>query len=77
MAQHLQRTHPVIAYVDTAELPYWRYGCNRAVVIIGFGNDTVVLNDPAFADATQQVSVGDFELAWLNSDNICAVISTE
>ena len=77
IAQHLQRAHPVIAFVDTAELPYWHYGCNHAVVIVGFGDDIVILNDPAFADATQHVSAGDFELAWLNSDNVCAVITTE
>ena len=65
IAQHLQQNHPVIVFVDTAELPYWHYGCNHAVVIIGLGDDIVILNDPAFADVAQHVSVGDFE--WVHS----------
>ncbi len=75
VAQQLTDGHPVITFVDTAELPYWSYPSNHAVVIVGLDENTIILNDPAFTDSQQRVPVGDFELAWLNCDNACAVIT--
>jgi hypothetical protein len=35
----------------------------------------VYLNDPAFVQAPMQVSIGDFDLAWLEHDEKYAVIT--
>ena len=70
----LHQGQPVIAFVDTAELSYWSVASNHAVVIVGIDSDMVLVNDPAFTTAPQRVARGEFELAWLNADNTCAVL---
>jgi hypothetical protein len=47
IAGYLQADQPVIAFVDTAELPYWSVATNHALVIIGLDADNVIANDPA------------------------------
>lgn len=74
LAQELHRGYPVIAFVDTAELPYWHIASNHAIVVVGLTQDEVHANDPAFDTAPYTIPHGDFELAWLNCDNACAVI---
>jgi len=65
---------PVIAFVDTGELSYWKIATNHAVVVVGFDGDYVLINDPAFDDAAKPVLTTEFELAWLNADYACAII---
>jgi ABC-type bacteriocin/lantibiotic exporter with double-glycine peptidase domain len=74
LAAYLENRQPVIAFVDTGELPYWSESTNHAVVVVGLNDDTVLLYDPAF-DSPQVVPRGDFELAWLECDNVCALIT--
>ena len=74
-AQYLQAGVPVIVFVDTGELGYWSSTTNHALVLIGIEGDDVVANDPAFKDAPVRMPVGEFDLAWLNADNACAIIS--
>jgi hypothetical protein len=74
LSTYLSDGVPVIAFVDSGELPYWTEATNHAVVVVGLSEDAVIVNDPAFASETRRIPVGDFELAWLNSDNACAVI---
>lgn len=75
LVNYLQAGQPVIAFVDTGELGYWSVVTNHAVVVIGLDPDHVIVNDPAFASAPQRIPCGEFELAWLNCDNACAVIN--
>jgi hypothetical protein len=35
----------------------------------------VYLNDPAWDDAPKQVAVAEFDLAWLEQENLLCVIS--
>ena len=74
MADYLQAGHPIIAFVDTAELAYWTQPTNHAVVVIGLDAEDVILNDPAFASAPVRVSHAEFDLAWLYNDNVCAIV---
>lgn len=74
LAAYLESEHPVIAFVDTGELPYWSESTNHAVVVAGINAEAVLLYDPAF-DSPQVVLRGDFELAWLECDNVCALIT--
>ena len=73
--QHLEQGFPVIAFVQTGELPYWRVNTPHAVVVVGLDETQVYLNDPAFNKAPVMVSRGDFDLAWLERDEFYAVIS--
>ena len=76
VVQFLQAGLPVIAFVDTGELSYWSVSTNHALVLVGIDEDYVFVNDPAFSDAPKSVSIGEFDLAWLNGDNTCAILRT-
>ena len=73
---HLNSGLPVIVFLDTAELAYWKYEqTDHAAVVIGIDELDVMLNDPEFQKAPQTCSIGEFELAWLEKDNTFAIIS--
>lgn len=74
VAELLQAGLPIIAFVDTGELSYWSVSTNHALVLVGLNEENVYVNDPAFPDAPISVSVGEFDLAWLNGDNTCAIL---
>lgn len=64
-----------IVFLRTGELPYWTEDTGHAAVLVGMDSQTVYLNDPAFTNAPQSVSHGDFLLAWLEFDYDYAVIT--
>ena len=74
LADCLNKGRPAIIFVDTGELPYWSESTNHAVVIAGLNDEAVLLYDPAF-DSPQVALRGDFELAWLECANVCALIA--
>ena len=65
---------PPIVFVKTAELPYWDEALGHAVVVVGFEDNTIYLNDPAFPDAPKQAPVDEFLLAWIDADQFYALI---
>ncbi|MBV7333960.1 C39 family peptidase [Chloroflexi bacterium TSY] len=70
----LQHGWPVIASVNTGPLPYWRYSTGHAVVVVGMDNEYIYLNDPEMSDGPTKVLLGDFDLAWLEQDELYAVL---
>jgi ABC-type bacteriocin/lantibiotic exporter with double-glycine peptidase domain len=68
---------PVIAFVQTSELPYWGgVEARHAVVVVGLDDENVYLLDPARDAGVIPVSHGDFSLAWEDwMDGRCAVIT--
>lgn len=71
---YLTNGRPCIALVRTAQLPHWTYATDHAVLVVGFDERAVYINDPAFEHAPQPVPRVDFELAWLEFDYRYAVI---
>ena len=71
---YLGRGQPCIVLVRTDQLPYWPYATDHAVLVVGFDEQAVYVNDPAFEKAPQRVPHADFELAWLEFDYRYAVI---
>ncbi len=71
----LRSNQPCIAFVDTGQLPYWNESANHALVVVGLDEDHVYVHDPEFPIAPLQVSIGDFDLAWLEHDEMYAVIT--
>lgn len=66
---------PCIVGVQTGELPYWQaINVQHAVVVVGLDSEFIYLNDPAFVNAPIQVPLGDFDLAWLEQDEVFAVL---
>jgi len=47
---------------------------HQSAVVVGTTEDQILVNDPAFDAAPLSIPIGNFELAWLNCDNACALI---
>ena len=63
LAEHLAQGRAPIVLLTTGDWPYWPEDTPHAVVVVGLDETDVYVNDPAFADAPQRASRGDFELA--------------
>jgi ABC-type bacteriocin/lantibiotic exporter with double-glycine peptidase domain len=74
LQEHLMNNRPCMVLVQTGELPYWDEYSDHAVVMIGLDEEFVYLNDPAFSDAPMQVPRDEFGLAWLEKDEVYAVL---
>jgi ABC-type bacteriocin/lantibiotic exporter with double-glycine peptidase domain len=73
---HLASGRPCIASVQTRELPHWNnISSLHAIVGIGMDQEYIYLNDPELTFAPIKVSLGDFDLAWLEQDEFYAVLS--
>jgi ABC-type bacteriocin/lantibiotic exporter with double-glycine peptidase domain len=72
---HIEQDQPCIAFVQTAELPYRNDVTDHAVVVVGFDNQFIYLHDPEFAESPINVSYGDFDLAWLEHNELYAVLT--
>lgn len=66
---------PCIVFLDTDELPYWSEATFHAVVVVGMDDEPVYVNDPAFDQAPQRITWGDFDLAWIEEGYYYAVAS--
>jgi ABC-type bacteriocin/lantibiotic exporter with double-glycine peptidase domain len=66
---------PVIAFVRTGELSWWKEDTGHAVVLIGYDNSCFWLNDPVFPGEPIRVPVDEFMLAWIEFDYDCALVS--
>ncbi len=71
----LDRGLPLVVFVRTGELPYWSYQTDHAVVVVGYDEGHVYVNDPDKSDAPIAVPAGDFELAWLERDYAYALVA--
>lgn len=71
----LDQGHPIMAFVRTGDLPYWDYSTDHAVLVVGYDDEAVFLNDPSEKKAPTVVDKGDFELAWLERDYAYAVVT--
>ena len=65
---HLLGGRPCIALVRTTELSYWSYTTDHALIVVGFDDQTIFVNDPAFEAHPIAVPITKFELAWMAFD---------
>lgn len=72
---YLQNGVPCITLVRTADLSYWDYGTDHALVVVGFDEQAISVNDPAFNEYPISVPVIEFELAWMAFDYRYGVIT--
>jgi predicted double-glycine peptidase len=68
---------PVIAGVNTTPLPYWTQAADHVVVVVGIETDQVYLHDPSLSGGPQAVPRTAFELAQLEFDNLCTIVTKE
>jgi len=66
---------PVIALARTLFLDYWQADLAHAVVVVGYDDRHLLLNDPGFDDAPQRATHTGFLAAWGEFDHLCCTIS--
>jgi len=71
---YLEDGYPTIAFVRTGELDYWQNDYPHAIVVVGYDEDFIYINDPYFDDAPQKTKVDKFQLAWRKTKNRLAII---
>ena len=69
-------TPPVVLFL-TRHLNYWETETAHAVVVVGVGDDHVIVNDPAFAQHRRRCAYDEFMLAWSDFDYLCALVEPE
>lgn len=75
--EYLANSHPVIAAIHTADLPYWATEpqfVDHAIVVSGIDEVAVAVHDPWFIEAPKVVEKTQFESAWLYREYSMAVI---
>jgi ABC-type bacteriocin/lantibiotic exporter with double-glycine peptidase domain len=75
LRKYLGNDQPCIVFVNTGELPYWETTVDHAVVVAGMDEKYIYLNDPDLPEAPVSVPIGDFDLAWLEHDEMYAVLT--
>lgn len=75
LRSYLDAEIPVIVFVRTSELPYWSYSVDHAILVVGYDETAIYVNDPDLSQPYKQISVGDFELAWLERDYFYSTIT--
>lgn len=70
----ITQNQPVIVFVRTDQLSYWTIDTRHAMVVVGYDEQHIWLNDPAFTDAPKNVLVDELMLAWLEFDFQYAII---
>lgn len=75
LCDHIRNNQPCIIFVQTAELPYRKDITDHAVVVVGFDERFFYIHDPEFAESPINVPHGDLDLAWLEHDELYAVLT--
>jgi predicted double-glycine peptidase len=70
LEQNVRAGDPCIVQVWTEHLSHWDTIWMHNVVVIGFDDDLVLVNDPAFPDAPQAIPRDEFIVAWSEADRI-------
>lgn len=65
---------PVIVAVNADITSQWPYYRDHAVIVVGFDDTQVFVNDPAQSEAPLAVDIDTFLLAWANRDYEYGVI---
>ena len=65
---------PVIVFLNTGMLSDRTVETGHAVVVIGMDDQVVVVHDPHLAAPARVIPAIEFEAAWIEQDQLCAVI---
>ena len=71
----IDREQPCIAAIRTGYLSYWSFDVQHAILIAGYSDHNVHLHDPAFVAAPMSIDWNEFMIAWIEADNLVAVLA--
>ncbi|HUM68288.1 MAG TPA: cysteine peptidase family C39 domain-containing protein [Chloroflexota bacterium] len=74
LQQHLENGRPCIVHVWTELLPHWQDSVIHAATIVELTESHVLINDPAFSNASIMISREVFFQAWSATDHMMLVI---
>jgi ABC-type bacteriocin/lantibiotic exporter with double-glycine peptidase domain len=75
LIQAIDNGTPPILFVRTGQLSYWQRDTQHAILLCGYDGTDFLLNDPAFPNSPQRVSMDELMLAGDEFDNIFAIIT--
>lgn len=75
LESYLTNGRPIIARVWTLMLDYWQTVTSHVVVVVGYDDDFVFVNDPAMATAPIPVLWDAFLAAWAEYDETAVVLA--
>jgi ABC-type bacteriocin/lantibiotic exporter with double-glycine peptidase domain len=75
LESYIESGLPVIVRVWTLMLGYWNVTTSHVVVVVGYDDNSVFINDPAISNAPQQVVWDAFLAAWAEYDETAVIVS--
>lgn len=75
LQQSVDNNIPPIIFVRTHQLSYWQEDTQHALLLVGYDDTNLFINDPAFPDAPKQINVDELMLAWDEFDSTYATIT--
>ena len=74
LTDHLEKQKaPCIATVWTGFLEHWSSECSHAVVVHGFDNEHIIINDPNFDEQEFYIPFDNFLNAWQINDGLAII----
>ena len=77
LEQFIDNGFPVIANVNTSDLPYWNQAANHALLVTGYDATRIYVNDPALDRGQVPIVRHRFELSWLENDYVFGVLQSK
>jgi len=69
-----QEKIPIIVLVDTAFLDYWNLSTAHVLVVVGFDEDNIIVNDPYHEEIDLSIPNSKFIQAWSAFQNLMVII---
>lgn len=66
---------PVIVLVDTLFLDYWDISTAHVLVVVGYDEDNMIVNDPYFENQEIKIPKTSFIQAWSAFQNLMVIIN--
>lgn len=65
---------PIIVFVDTTPRPHWKESTAHVVLVVGFDQRHVIVNDPFFEQAEIRIPQELFNRGWSKNKNYMVII---
>ena len=65
---------PVIVVVETGPLPHWHESTAHVMLVVGYDQKNIIVNDPNFETDEIKVPIGRFQEAWSSFQNLMVTI---